>query len=223
MRDLYFTSTNPKHTYKSEKFFSLFFRLRKTANFGSRVFFSNYKKFLVLKKFFQWYYFLPTKRFFRKIFSRFFQQKKATFRYLATFFYLLESNLLVVLVRTNFAANMYQALSFVKGGLIAINGFFITRAFSSLALGDIVECLIGFTNSLLLVFWRRYLTFKSYRLRYFQGFGHSSIFYKFRSIRRRYRGRAYPRLKVDQRFKIKIDKRPWFQSQHVAYFSTLVL
>lgn len=146
-----------------------------------------------------------------KLFSRFFQRKKATFRYLATFFYVLESNLLVLLVRTQFAANMYQAFSLVKAGLVSVNGFFVTRNFYSLAIGDIVECLTDFAYSVILIFWRRYLVFKAYRLRYFQGAGNTNLYYTLRSLK----GRIF----THQAYKTVVDnKHRWLEPRFCRYF-----
>jgi ribosomal protein S4 len=168
MRDLYFTSNNPKHTYKSEKFFSLYFRLRDSGNFGSRIQSSNFKKLLILKRFFCWYYFLPNNKFFKKLFARTFVKKRVTFNYVAAFFHLLERNLAVLLVRTQYCTNLLQALSFIKSGFVTVNGCFITNPFYPTKLGDIVEVLLHSYYAIGLLYFKRFLKFKKFRRYYFK-------------------------------------------------------
>lgn len=158
------------------------------SNFGSRSYMSTYKKLLVLKRFFRWYYFIPNVRFFNKVFSWFFLRKKVTFRYLATFFFMLESNVLVLLVRAQFVTNLLQAFNLVKGELVAVNGFFVNRNFFSTHIGDLVEYLNHWHKILGLVFWKRFLLFRSFRKRYFSGV-RTKLFLPFTMVRRRRRRR----------------------------------
>lgn len=168
MRDLYFTANNPKHTYKSEKFFSLYFRLRETGNFGSRIQFSNFKKLLILKRFFCWYYFLPNNQFFRKLFQKTFQQKRITFNYVSAFFHLLERNLVVVLVRSQYCTNMLQAYNMVKSGFVTVNGVFITAPFYATRVGDVIEVLTAHYFAFSLLYFKRFFKFKKFRRLYFK-------------------------------------------------------
>ena len=141
MKPLFFTSTKPKHQYKTEKFFSGYLKTKKVSRFvsGSSKQFSNYKKMLVMKQFFMWYYNIKSWRLFFKVFQLSFLQKRYTFRYLLSLYHLLERNLLVLLVRTKFSFNLIESLYYVKNKFIYVNGFLVTLAFSSTKVGDIVE------------------------------------------------------------------------------------
>ena len=167
MRDLYYTATAPKHLYKSEKFFVQFFSARRLNNFGARVTFSGFKKFLVLKKFFIWYYFLPSKTFFKKLFKKYFLKNIFTFRSLLAFFHLLERNLIVLLVRGNFAINFLQAYYYIKSGNVFINGFAVTRNFYATKVGDLFEIFTSYIKTLTYLFCHQLLNFTYFREEYF--------------------------------------------------------
>ena len=141
MKPLFLTSTRPKHKYKTEKFFSGYLRTRKVSKFvsGSSKQFSNYKKMLVMKKFFMWYYNIKSWRLFIKVFKLTFLQKRYTFRYLLSLYHLLEKNILVLLVRAKFSFNLIESLYYVRNNFIYINGFPVDLAFFSTKVGDIVE------------------------------------------------------------------------------------
>jgi hypothetical protein len=141
MKPLFLTSTRPKHKYKTEKFFSGYLRTRKVSKFvsGSSKQFSNYKKMLVMKKFFMWYYNIKSWRLFIKVFKLTFLQKRYTFRYLLSLYHLLEKNILVLLVRAKFSFNLIESLYYVRSKFIYINGFPVDLAFFSTKVGDIVE------------------------------------------------------------------------------------
>lgn len=167
MRDLYFTTSNPRHTYKSEGFFRLFFQLRKTANFGTRSILSNYKKLLVLRKFFSWFYFVPSKRFYFSLFQKQFSKQRVNFRRLAAFFNVLERNLVVLLVRSQFFKNYAVAWANIFAGTIFVNGFNVKRSFYTTQIGDVIEVFYSLIYLLPYLFFRKRLKFKTYRFRYF--------------------------------------------------------
>jgi ribosomal protein S4 len=192
MKDLFFTATSPQHSYKSERFFKLFFKLRKISQFGSRNFQSQFKKMLILKKFFMWYYYISTVRFFRKIFTKFFLKKRFTFRYLLSFFHLLERNLLVLLVRANFCRNLLQSLYFIRGGLIWVNGLRFKQSFLTTYLGDCIELYDYFLIVLNQKYHRQFLRLRVFRLGYFQQipyFGLAHFYY--RAKRPKYQQKYY--------------------------------
>src|SRR3569623_1332909 len=145
MKDLYFTGTNPHHNYKSEQFFDLYFKLRRRSGFGARVRSSAFKKKLIIKKFFMWYYFVPTKRIFVKLFHKMFLTNVFSFRRLTALLHLLERNLLVLLVRTQVCTNLLLALYTVKAGMVFVNVFAPSRAFYATHIGDFIEILPLFT------------------------------------------------------------------------------
>jgi len=141
MKEFFFTSTQPKHPYKSEQFFIHYNKNAHESRFvsGSSQQFSYFKKMLVLKKFFMWYYNIKTWRFFIKIFKKTFLLRHYSFRYLLNLYHLLERNLLVVLVRCKYVIDLEEALYLVKNKYVYVNGVNITLPFFSTKLGDIVE------------------------------------------------------------------------------------
>jgi hypothetical protein len=171
MKPLFLTSTRPKHKYKTEKFFSGYLRTRKVSKFvsGSSKQFSNFKKMLVMKKFFMWYYNIKSWRLFFKIFKLPFLQKRYTFRYLLSLYHLLERNLLVLLVRTKFSFNLIESLAYVKNKFIYVNGYPMTSLFISTRVGDIIEVIKWQSKYITNYFYLLFLTRKAARF-YFQYF-----------------------------------------------------
>jgi hypothetical protein len=125
MKKLFFTTTCPRHPYKSEKFFYLFQRLRYINFFGRnksnnrRTFF---KRMLVLKRFFMWYYsFMRNRHFFRLMR----QLRKYSTGFHGIFYnllQLLELHLHVLLIRAFRAPNLVISKNIVDAGLIMLNG-----------------------------------------------------------------------------------------------------
>jgi hypothetical protein len=171
MKPLFLTSTRPKHKYKTEKFFSGYLRTRKVSKFvsGSSKQFSNFKKMLVMKKFFMWYYNIKSWRLFFKIFKLPFLQKRYTFRYLLSLYHLLERNLLVLLVRTKFSFNLIESLAYVKNKFIYVNGYPMISLFTSTRVGDIIEVLKWQSQYITNYFYILFLTRKAARF-YFRYF-----------------------------------------------------
>jgi hypothetical protein len=124
MRELFLTTTRPKHRYKSAKYFTAYFSLRRRSFFGAlagrRDSFT--KKILVLKKFFSWYYQIVSFKLFKKVFHKTFLKRRVSFRSLLAFFHLLEKNILTLLVRSGFCLNMKEASFLVRSGFVFVNG-----------------------------------------------------------------------------------------------------
>ena len=171
MKPLFLTSTRPKHKYKTEKFFSGYLRTRKVSKFvsGSSKQFSNFKRMLVMKKFFMWYYNIKSWRLFFKVFKLPFLQKRYTFRYLLSLYHLLERNLLVLLVRTKFSFNLIESLAYVKNKFIYVNGFPMTSLFTSTRVGDVIEVIKWQSKYITNYFYLMFLTRKAARF-YFKYF-----------------------------------------------------
>lgn len=167
-RDLYFTATNPYHNYKSENFFDAYLAQRSRTAFGAGVNNSAYKKKILMRRFFMWYYFIPTKRFFVKIFSRAYQHQFFTFRSLGSLFHLLERNVLTLLVRAQFCPNLLQALYFVKAGFVFLNGRTLTKSFWVTRLGDCIEFLWLTSRVLSFIYQKNLLKFAHFRKRYLE-------------------------------------------------------
>ena len=155
MRDVFYTTTRPRHAYKSERFFRGYFRSRKRSGFGVRSRGDFLTKMLTMKKFFRWYFRIAKIAYFRKLFTRQFIRKQYTFEALTMFFHLLERNLLVLLVRSRFCSNFDHAYSLVRSQFVFVNGIRTSVPFFTTRLGDIIE----------LAGWARYSLY--YRLLFF--------------------------------------------------------
>lgn len=171
MQELFFTTNKPRHRYKSEQFFTEYLRLKDQSTFGrvSGKQDSFFKKMLVMKKFFLWYFQIKSARLGLKLFKKAFLKKRFTFRSLTAFFHALERNILVTLVRIGFAVEMLDAYHQVLSHFVFVNGNRITTPFYVLRLGDIVETL---GPVLKYVIWRKPIlilirTFVIFRLTYF--------------------------------------------------------
>jgi len=139
MRDLFYTTSRPKHVFKSEEVFRFYARSRYISAFGVRVKNSYFKKLLLLKAFFRWYFRLNKVQMFRKVFSRSFLKKRVTFNALAMFFHLLERNVLVLLVRSGLCPNMDIGYTYIKARSVFVNGISVTVPFYASRIGDVVE------------------------------------------------------------------------------------
>ena len=132
-----------------------------------------------------WYYFLPSKIFFKKLFQKQFLKNIFTFRSLLAFFHLLERNILVLLVRSTFVLNFSQAYYFIKAGFVFINGFSNTRNFYTTKVGDIFELFLFYYQSIIYLYCSQLLSFTSLRHEYFLKLAHIGQFFFFEAEERK--------------------------------------
>jgi hypothetical protein len=171
MRRLFFSSNRPRHRYKTEKFFTDFLRLRNQSWFGyGGKQESFYKKILIVRKFFMWYFQLTTPRLCAKLLQKAFLRKRLTFRSLTTFLNLLERQLAVHLVRARLTKTLPFGQVLANAGCVYVNGSVVKTFPYFLQIGDVVEV---FAQKYGVSFWQKGLLFESpvfslLRLRYFQ-------------------------------------------------------
>ncbi len=139
MRDLFYTTTRPKHSFKSEQWLRALHRLQRKSGFGVRVRDSFFKKMLIFKRFFKWFYRVKKIATFRRLLSRGYLRRRFTYRGFASFFLSLEYNLLVSLVRSGFCNNLDAAYFSLHGRFVFVNGHLVACPFYSMRIGDIVE------------------------------------------------------------------------------------
>jgi hypothetical protein len=162
MRLLYHNA-KARRPYKSEKVFSQFRYLKLRNDFVSakRVA-SYYKKLCMLKKFFVWYYDLRGSRQLRALFRGVFRWASGRPAFLVYCLMRLEHLLPIALTRFGWTSFWNQSISFIRSGLVYINGICCTHTHFYLCSGDLVEIKNWFA---LVLLWNRPL-YRWSRLRY---------------------------------------------------------
>lgn len=190
MKKLFFTTTSPRHPYKSEKFFYLFQRLRYFNFFGKNRANNRktlYKRMLILRRFFGWYYsFLGNKqlkRFFRKI-SLYNREHIGIFY---KFINLLELHIQVVLVRAQFITNLKLAKTVINSRQILLNGRYIHSSNIFLKKGDIIELIFWQLWASLRELLRNYYFLQKLKKKFFFCIRQLNIFYALKTKRKSYK------------------------------------
>ena len=177
MKHLFFTSTSPRHPYKSEKFFYLFQKMRYINFFGRNKANNHrtiFKKMLILKRFFGWYYTFLGNRHFCRLMRNLSIYNRSSLNLFYKFLYLLEMHVRVILVRSNLVRNLFLAKTMILGNAVHLNGKKLQNKITFLKQGDLLE----------LQFWQQVAYFqhkfpKYFKLRKFKNkffFGASSFY-----------------------------------------------
>lgn len=172
MKKLFFTTTSPRHPYKSEKFFYLFQRL-KSFNFFGKNRANNrktcYKRMLVLKQFFLWYYSFLGNRQFTRFMKKIIVYNRGFVGIFSRFVNLLELHVQVILVRANFVPNLKLAKTLIMSRLVFLNGHCLKRSNVFVKKGDIVELLFWQLVVSLRIFLQNYCVLQNFRKKIFLG------------------------------------------------------